>query len=267
MRYRFDHDFHIHSFLSSCSSDKNQSAERILKYALENELERICVTDHCWDDSVPGASEWYKHQNVEWVSKILPLPNSEKVKFMFGAETEMDKDLTIGMSLAHYDKFDFVIVPTTHLNNAGFGISEEDAQSAEGRAETWMRKFEGLLSYKLPYRKMGVAHLACGLIAPKDRAQYLSVLDLLPEDRLVKSFKKAEQLGIGIELNASDMSFKDEEAETVLRIFEIAKRCGCKFYLGSDAHHPKNLDNAKKIFERAIDCLELKESDKFHINN
>jgi hypothetical protein len=33
MRYKIDHDFHIHSGLSSCSSDENQNAERILKYA------------------------------------------------------------------------------------------------------------------------------------------------------------------------------------------------------------------------------------------
>ena len=60
-------------------------------------------------------------------------------------------------------------------------------------------------------------------------------------------------------------NFKDEEAKTVLRMFEIAKKCGCKFYMGSDAHSPADLDRAKAIFERAIDYLELKETDKFYI--
>ena len=48
MRYVFDHDFHIHSYLSTCSNDKEQSAERILKYALDNNLKQICITDHCY---------------------------------------------------------------------------------------------------------------------------------------------------------------------------------------------------------------------------
>ena len=61
------------------------------------------------------------------------------------------------------------------------------------------------------------------------------------------------------------LSFSCEEAETVLRMFKIAKECGCKFYMGSDAHHPKGLKEAKGIFERAIDMLGLTEDDKFII--
>jgi histidinol phosphatase-like PHP family hydrolase len=61
------------------------------------------------------------------------------------------------------------------------------------------------------------------------------------------------------------MSFKDEEADRVLRMFRIAKECGCKFYLGSDAHHPKTFESTDRIFSRAIDLLGLEESDKFVI--
>lgn len=44
--------------------------------------------------------------------------------------------------------------------------------------------------------------------------------------------------GVGIELNLDDISFKDSEADIVLRIYRAAKDAGCKFYLGSDAYHP-----------------------------
>ena len=63
MKYVFDHDFHIHSKLSSCSRDAGQSNERILQYAKQNHLKTICLTDHFWDDAVEGASSWYKKQN------------------------------------------------------------------------------------------------------------------------------------------------------------------------------------------------------------
>ena len=43
------------------------------------------------------------------------------------------------------------------------------------------------------------------------------------------------------------------------------KEQGCKFYCGSDAHHPEEFVRVKEVFERAIDLLDLKESDKFII--
>ena len=43
---------------------------------------------------------------------------------------------------------------------------------------------------------------------------------------------------------------------------KIAKDCDCKFYFGSDAHHPILLDAAKVKFERMVDELDLSEDDK-----
>ena len=71
------------------------------------------------------------------------------------------------------------------------------------------------------------------------------------------------RLGIGIELNATDMSFDKSEANIVLRPFKIAKECGCKFYFGSDAHHPQTFKNSVKLFRRAVKLLHLTEDDKF----
>ena len=34
-------DYHIHTFLSSCSSDPEQTAERILQYGRENGISRV----------------------------------------------------------------------------------------------------------------------------------------------------------------------------------------------------------------------------------
>ena len=262
MKYIYDHDLHIHSQISVCSSHPGQTAECILNYALENGLKKICVTDHFWDDAIPCGSEWYHKQNYAWIERILPLPKADGVKFLFGAETEMDKHLTIGMGKEYYDKFDFIIVPTTHLNNVGFGLTVEEGESVEGRVQAWLRKVDGLLSADLPFHKVGAAHLACGLIAPKHE-DVLAVLESLPEAELRRLFKRAEEVGIGIELNSYDMDFAENEASTFLRVFEIAKSCGCKFYLGSDSHTPDYFGRMKAVFERAIDYLELKESDKF----
>lgn len=262
MKYKIDHDLHIHSHISSCSNDPEQTNERILRYAEENGLTTVCLTDHFWDERVDGASGWYAKQNFEHISKAKPLPQTDSVRFLFGCETELNSQLTVGVSKDGYDAFDFIIIPTTHFHMRGYTLTEEELASPETRAKAWVRRLEAVLDMDLPFHKVGIAHLTCGLIAPT-REEYLATLDALPDRDMEELFTKASRVGVGIELNSSDMSFKDEEMNTVLRPYRIAKKQGCRFYLGSDAHHPRTLDGAKAIFERAVDMLGLEEKDKF----
>lgn len=264
MKYKTDHDLHIHSHISSCSNDIEQTNERILRYAEENGLTTVCLTDHFWDERVEGASGWYAPQNFEHISKAKPLPQTDSVRFLFGCETELNSRLTVGVSRERYDDFDFIIIPTTHFHMRGYTLTEEELASPETRAVAWVRRLGAVLDMDLPFYKVGIAHLTCGLIAPT-REEYLATLDSIPDRDMEELFAKASRLGVGIELNSLDMSFKDEEGETVLRPYRIAKDCGCRFYLGSDAHHPRTLDGAKAVFERAVELLELEEKDKLVI--
>ena len=262
MRYVFDHDYHIHSFLSDCSNDSAEDTKRILEYAGQNDLKQICLTDHFWDEAVPGASEWYKPQNYKHISQALPLPQTEKNRFLFGCETDMDRYMTLGISRERFESFDFVVIPTTHLHMNDLTIAPED-RNVEGRAKCWVNRLEKVLNMQLPFHKIGIAHLVTSLIAPDSREEFLAVLRMLPETDMGRLFTKAASLGVGIELNSFDVRCTEKEAETILRPLQIAKQCGCKFYMGSDAHHPADLDEAKAMFERAIDWLELTEDDKF----
>ena len=265
MRYKIDHDLHIHSQLSSCSGHPEQTAERILQHARDNGLSTVCVTDHYWDSAVLGASGWYQPQNFEHLCKILPLPKAEGMRFLFGAESDLDRKLTLGIPPERFSDFDFVILPTTHLHMTGFTISEEEGASHECRAALWVKRLEHILSLPLPFHKVGIAHLSCFLTDKRSRSDFVKTMRLIPEEEMVRLFTKASTLGCGIELNQSDMSFDEEYAETVLRPFRIAKACGCRFYLGSDAHAPKHFTHFREVFERAITRLNLTEKDKFHI--
>lgn len=259
MRYVFDNDLHIHSKISACSGDPEQTNERILQYAKDNGLKTICLTDHFWDDAVDGASNWYAPQNYEHISAAKPLPKDEKVRFLFGCETELDAKLRLAISPEKFDLFDFIVIPTTHFHMKGYDFTD-----AKSRVDMWVKKLDTLFDMDLPFHKIGIAHLTCGLIAPT-REEFLQVIELLPETEMERLFKKAAKLGVGIELNSDDMNFPDEQADIVLRPYRIAKKCGCKFYCGSDAHHPKALDEAKEIYERAITLLELTEDDKLEL--
>ena len=144
----------------------------------------------------------------------------------------------------------------------GFTISEEDYNRPDRVARLWVKRFEQVLDMDLPFEKIGIAHLNCSLIY---RDHYLDVLQLIPDYDCHRLFAKAARCGVGIELNMPALLFTPEEIEPNYRMFRIAKEEGCRFYLGSDAHHPDVLKYMKENFERMIDVLELKEEDKFVI--
>lgn len=266
MRYKIDHDYHIHTILSSCASDPAQDERFILNKAKELGLSRICITNHYWDASVPGASKWYSRQDFDHIAQSLPLPKDESVEFLFGCETDMDKHLTVGCPPSRYDDFAFIIIPTTHLHMFGFTVNEED-DNVPAKARLWVERFDALLSQPLPFHKIGVAHLSTCLMnwRRKSREEYFATLDAIDKNEAERLFVKAAALGCGIELNLADLLIAGRDVDKVLELFHIAKAVGCKFYLGSDAHETHEYAGFHEIYEDAITRLDLKESDKFYI--
>ena len=58
MKFTYDHDYHIHSTVSRCCRDENQTPEAILRYAEKNNFSSICLTNHFWDERVSSEAEW-----------------------------------------------------------------------------------------------------------------------------------------------------------------------------------------------------------------
>ena len=48
-----------------------------------------------------------------------------------------------------------------------------------------------------------------------------------------------------------------------MRMFRVAKECGCKFYYGSDEHVYGSRNGEKQAMEKVVDLLNLTEDDKF----
>lgn len=266
MRYIIDHDYHLHTHLSLCSNDPQQTPQSILEYAQKNNLTNLVLTDHYWDENVPGAQThgFYGPQNYAHIAQALPLPQKENIKFFFGCETDMDKFCTLGVSRPVMDKFDFIVVPTTHLHMVDFTIDRQD-DSLPRRKELYIQRMDKLLDMDLPFEKIGIAHLTCSLMAPGEWERHLMLIDSITDEEFTRLFAKAAKRGCGIELNGHDIEFREGyDAERLLRPYRIAKREGCKFYLGSDAHSRKELEHIREAFEKIIDALELEENDKFY---
>ncbi len=259
MRYIADHDFHIHSTVSRCCHDATQTPEAILDYARKNNFNKICLTNHFWDENVKSEAEWIEEHGFSFVSSVLPLPQDESIRFLFGCETDMDFNNVLGVSKERFDSFDFIIVATTHLHLDGNTVRTA-IQTPEEAAFHWVDKLENLLIKDLPFHKIGIAHLTTGHILKHKTTEAIS---LIPDTAMYDIFKACAKKGAGIELNVKTINMSDEQKEILLRPYFIAKECGCSFYLGSDAHKAGALASAKENFEDVIDKLQLKESDKF----
>ena len=144
----------------------------------------------------------------------------------------------------------------------GFTLESAEA-TLEERAELYVKRLDALLDKDLPFEKIGIAHLTTSLIAPGDFQNHMKVLDMIPDETFVRIFKRVQEKGAGVELNMGIFNYAEEDLDRVLRVYRIAKKCNCKFYIGSDAHSVARLQTEKDVAERIIALLELEESDKF----
>lgn len=255
-----DHDYHIHTALSTCCGDERMTMENIIPALQAAGIREACITDHMWDRRMPGADDWYGPQDVDHVRRNLPFPPSGDLKLYFGCETEFCGGTKIGISPESYDVFDFIIVPFNHLHN---NFSRPvDCVTPEQVARLFVDHFEDLTRIPLPWHKVGIAHLTCALTYPGENLH--RVFELLDYDRLAGIFQKLQAYGAGIELNGG--SFKDDwqaHEETFLRIYRVAKAQGCKFYCGSDAHAVGALERVPTLLPIVIEKLGLTQADQF----
>ena len=266
MRYIVDNDLHIHTYISPCSCDREQTPENILKYADDNGFCDICITDHFWDSKVPGATPFLAEENLESLKRALPLPKREGVRFMFGCETELHKSGTLAIARETFDEFDFVVIPINHFHLDGFTIPEEDYNRPDRVAKHWVERFHHVLDMDIPFNKVGFAHLSCELMATAARRAHIDVCNLISDDDMKRCFGRAASAGCGIELNFETFfDYSESELDELMRVYRIAKSEGCKFYFGSDAHHPEELVRSKEKFEAVVDLLGLTEDDKFRV--
>ncbi len=261
MRYIADHDYHIHSTVSLCCHDDTQTPQALFDYAKRNGFTSICLTNHFWDEKVASEADWCDEHDFAHVSSVLPLPQDESTRFLFGAETDMDFNNIVGVSRERIDLFDFIIVSTTHLHLTENTVRKK-IETPDEAAFHWVDKIENLLKKDLPWHKIGIAHLTTGHIL-KGRTH--EVLPLISDRTLYDIFSECAAKGVGIELNMKTIGMSSEQKDIFLRPYFIAKECGCKFYLGSDSHKASALVGTKENFEHVTDTLNLEETDKFKL--
>ena len=234
------HDIHIHTNLSECAKPE-ATLDLYIQHAKNYNLPVIGIANHYWDEKVPGAFPWYVPQNTPHIYKIKPeieQKSGKDVKILFGAETEIDKHGTIGISVEEAAKLDFLLVPHGHTHMINDTIPEEDRATNEKHAAFLVKSFFNILANE-PLRKYitAVAHpFTAVCMSDEDIADIHSYIS---DKQFEDCFEALRDSGIAAEINTAGYSrgfFNNVAEAPYTRMYKIAKRVGCKFTLGSDSH-------------------------------
>ena len=210
------------------------------------------------------------------------------------------RNKTLGMSAEGAKELDFLLIPHSHVHMVNFvmddpapmaearvwlteeimkipGMTREQAESwvspmrepqlrpfirssmegmAQYLADFLVESFESLTEHPelhkiLKLIPVSVAH-------PFQPVGYgalqTAVLERIDDSTFERIFRKAAALGLGLEINPHCGD------PALLRMNAIAKACGCKFTLGSDAHAPDGMESIRKT-EAAMEALGLTDDD------
>ena len=257
---KIQHDFHIHTNLSLCA-EKDVTVEYYVQKAEEIGLKKIGFANHFWDENIPSTDGFYVPQNLRHVEQIkteIEKNKSQDVEIYYGCEVEYDY-ANHGVSLTEQvaECFDYVLVPNSHTH---FTMPKEFYEPHHKHAEFMVQAYKEILNSNVSKYITAMAHPFEAVCCPYD---YSILIDLISDDEFKYLFDATAQKDIAVEINIGnyhELDKKQIEQCSQLRMFRIAKDCGCKFIFGSDSHNRRRhgtYGNADIMAE----LLELEEKD------
>lgn len=255
-------DLHIHTNLSLCARS-DATVANYLEAARKTQLKTLGFSNHLWDSAVEGASKWYSPQNVEHVLQLKKeLPErmeKDGIKLLFGCETEFTYENKLCLAEEHFDLFDYILVPHSHTHMSCV-MPREYAEDPKRHAKYLMDSFLAVTEHPLAERFTAIVHP----FVPGTRYDiYNEIQALIPDSYLYEAFSAAREKKIAIEMNGSTLIYMPEEQIPTceyVRIYSIAKECGCRFVYGSDSHDFRT-DRKLAVVERFFDQCKITEKD------
>lgn len=242
-----EHDAHVHTTLSACCSDPLATPANILARAAEAGLKTIGFADHLWDSAVPGASDWYRPQDLAHVLQIrrqIPT-DTHGVRVLVGCETEYCGGGKVGISPEAARQLDFVLIPFSHTHMKGFVVPE--SMTVDDLPRLLVQRFREVLDLGIA---TGIAHP----FMPLAFMEHLdAIMAQVPDGELEDCFGRAAERHISIEIQPGMFPGPGGgqkgglHDETFLRVMGVALRCGCLFHFASDAHDLAGIGGVTKL--------------------
>ena len=253
-------DLHIHTNLSVCAKPA-ATFDMYVETARSQGITTLGFADHLWDDTYeqvcPG---FYRKQNVE---RVLSLKDTirpvEGLNILLGCEAEYDpRNHGVALSPENAEKFDFVIVPTSHTHMV---MPKDLYEPIEKHKQFMLDAWHDVLNCEVTKYVTAMAHPFQPVCCPYG---WEPMIDYITDDEYRYAFDMAAQKGVAVEINLSGLRWKTNEnieLSPLIRMFRIAKECGCKFTFGSDAHNEGAHEGYMRAAEHVSSLLGLCEND------
>ncbi len=257
---KITHDFHVHTHYSICGQD-SATVEHYVATAKKLGLKKIGFSDHFGDGNIPGARGFYRAHPFEHNAQLkaeLAAVNEPGLKLYFGCETEYHTPRReVGITEAEAEQFDFIVVPNSHTHMI---MPKDYITNYDKHVEFMVQAYDDILNSKVSRYITAMAHPFDVCLMPFDPK---ILIEMIPDDTFKRLFDKTAEKNIAFEINVAyskNMTPQQIADDCHMRMFSLAKECGCKFTFGSDSHDNKQHDfypNADII----ANLLNLKEDD------
>jgi len=248
---------HIHTTASVCCDSNIQKPENIIPIMVARGYKKIGFTDHVWHSKKVRPSRFYSSQNGDENLKLHKFIHSHKweIEVLAGCEADMKAPGIFGITTELKEKLDFVTMATDHFHMKGF-VMQPSEETPAGLARH-------MLEFFVSAAKSGLADILAHPFFPYGYTDlYDAAVRTLSDAEFTDAFSIAASNNIGIEINKCYFPNPQHQRffslETPVRILTLAKKAGCKFTLGSDAHSPNGFKVLDKLqsFAKSLDLTE-----------
>ena len=258
---KLEHDFHVHTHLSSCAKD-SATIEHYVAKARELGIKKLGMADHMWDAAVPGASKWYAPQDFDHIRKIreeIDAVEHEGIEFLIGCECEYDyAHRGVALTEAVAEQLDFLIVPNSHTHMT---MPKSLYESRRAHAEFMLQAFYDIINSPVSKYITAIPHPFMAVCCPYPNSEAIAAIT---DDEFRRCFAAAAEKGIAMEINPCHFrhALPALYESQLLRMYRFIRESGCRFTLGTDSHSDAGHDHYRQAYV-AIGMLGLKEDD-FH---
>jgi len=236
-----NHDLHVHTYLSSCCSDKEgQTPANILALAEEMGLATIGFSDHIWENAGLEPSDWYRPQDEGQIARLRDdlSRTSTSVRVLVGCEADTIAPGKFSITKGFAESLDYVGLSCSHFHMKNF-VQQPADDSPRAIGEQLVTLFVSAVESGLATT---IVHplVPCGYVS-----QYDESIAALSDAELLDALSVAARLGVALEITTAFLppaGKKDGSSapawsiDTPLRVLSLAKTAGCKFTFGSDGH-------------------------------
>ncbi len=262
------HDLHVHTNLSLCAKD-GVTAGDYIPFCERESIEVIGFSNHLYLDRVLKkrgfGDETGLMRALKLKDEINELRKKTDVKILFGCEVENYFGQEPSLNPADAGHFDYILIAASHILNAKDEYREYDLSTPDKLRKMVIDQFVRAceISYSVP---TCICHPLYPILSPDEQEVVDGISDRELEELFTLAKEKNKAIEVhsclyrnGTKLNALGVS------DSYIRLLAIAKRCGCRFSFGSDAHRTADFSGKHALLITAARLAGITENDMWEI--